>query len=108
MYVAKLCLFTVEAVVFTKDLQDVKLTEIGLKATFECELSKPGLRVEWYRGDVPLHRGDKYDIVADGRRHVLTVHDVNADDVSVYRAVHEKLSTEAKLDLAGRIMLPTK
>ena len=101
--------FTVEAVTFTKPLRDVTLSALGLKATFECELSKPGVRVDWFKaGDQPLRRGDKYDIVADDRRHVLTVHDVHADDVSTYKAVYEKLSTEAKLELAGeKIQLDT-
>ena len=91
-----------EAVTFTKPLCDVTLSALGVKATFECELSKPGVRVDWFKaGDQPLRRGDKYDIVADDRRHVLTVHDVHADDVSTYKAVYEKLSTDAKLELAG-------
>ena len=41
----------VEAIVFIRDLQDVKLTSIPKDVTFECELSKTNLTVEWYKGE---------------------------------------------------------
>ena len=70
-------------------------------ATFECEISKSGLRVDWYKGEQKLRKNDKYVIKADDKRHQLVISDVMPDDVGEYRAVYEKLETSAKLNLAG-------
>ena len=86
--------------VFTKDLTNVELTEMNVVATFECELSKTGLRVDWFKGYLKLRADDKYKITADEKRHVLTVCDVTDDDIGEYRATYDKLVTSAKLTLA--------
>lgn len=94
----------VKAVVWLKTLEDVTLMNVGVKATFECQLSVPASRVEWYRTNKKLRPGDKYDMVADGCFHRLTVHNVTTDDVAQYSAVYEKLSTAASLQLTGKLI----
>ena len=95
--------FAVEAIIFTRDLQDITLKEENTKATFECEISKSGLKVEWFKGEKKLRRDNKYDIEVEGKIHRLIVNKVKSEDVAKYSATYEKLSTSAKLSLAGEL-----
>ena len=97
-----ICCVLVEAIVFTKELSDIELSQMKQKAVFECEISKSGLRLEWYKGERKLRSDDKYEIEAVGKTHRLVINDVVAEDVDEYKAVYEKLSTAAKLSLAGK------
>ena len=92
----------VEAVTFTKELQDIKVTSLKAKIVLECELSKPGLKVEWYKGDKKLRRDERYDVVTDGRTHQLVIEKVSADDIGEYKAVYQKISTSAKVSVEGK------
>lgn len=90
-----------EAIVFTKDLQDIKLPKLKVSATFECELSKAGLQVEWYKDNKKLRRDENHDIKTDGKTHKLIVNEVTPEESGKYKAVYEKLETEASLILEG-------
>jgi len=71
-------------------------------ATFECELSKAGLKVEWTKGDKRLRRDDKYDMVSEGKTHRLIIEKAGSDDVGKYSAVYEKLTTTAALSVVSK------
>ena len=73
-----------------------------MTATFECELSKAGLKVEWTKDDKRLRRDDKIDIVSDGKTHRLTIEKAGSDDVGKYTAAYEKLTTTAKLSVVSK------
>ena len=90
---------------FEKSLDDVLVTSFGAKATFECDVTRPNLKADWLKGDSvnPLRRGDKYDVVVDGCKHLLTVHDVTAEDVGSYTISIEGQTCNAKLKLEGLI-----
>ena len=88
-----------EAIVFTKELANIKLTEMGAKATFECEISKEGLKVEWQKSGKKLRR-DEHDITAKGKVHTLVIEKAKAEDAAEYSAVYENLTTKAKLSFA--------
>jgi hypothetical protein len=93
----------VEEIRFTRELTDIKLTELNVTATFECELSKDGgLKVEWLKGDKKVRRDDRIDIVDDGKVHRLIIEKATAQDAGKYTATYEKLSTSASLTIAGR------
>ena len=99
-------LFSVEAIIFTKDLKDIKLTRGGVKnVTLECEISKPGLRLDWYLGNKKLRRGDKYDIIADGTVHKLLLEQVEEELAGEYRAVYESLETKGNLSIESKCMV---
>ena len=83
----------------------MKVNELGIDVTLECEISKDGLKVEWYKGEKKLRRDDKYEIVTDGKVHRLVISKVTAEDGSKYSAVYEKLKTTGKLMLAGKNLL---
>lgn len=92
---------SVEELRFIRQLEDVNLKEVNVTATFECELSKEGLQVEWTKDGKKLRRGDRHDVISQGKVHKLVIEKVTAEDVGSYTATHEKLSTKAKLNLAG-------
>ena len=98
-----------ETIIFIRDLQDIKLDTLGETATFECELSKEGLKVEWYKRtkktDKKLRRDEKYDFVTEGGVHRLVIDKAEAEDEGQYRAEFEKLTSEAKLSVAGKLVL---
>ena len=91
-----------EEIKFTRQLDDVKLTTVDATATFECELSKAGLKVEWTRDDKKLRRDDRIDMVSDGKTHRLVVEKAGPQDVGKYSAVYEQLSTTASLSVVGK------
>jgi len=92
----------VEEIKFTRELADVKLTSANVTATFECELSKAGLKVEWTRDDKRLRRDERVDIVSEGHTHRLVIENAGSDDVGKYTAVYEKLSTTAALSVVSK------
>ena len=73
-----------------------------MTATFECELSKAGLKVEWMKGDKRLRRGDNIDMVSEGKTHKLIIEKAGSDDVGKYTAVYENLTTTAALSLVSK------
>jgi obscurin-RhoGEF protein len=96
--------YIVEAIIFTKELENLNLKQENIKAVFECEISKSGLRVNWFKGDKQLRRDEKYDIEVDGKFHRLIIDKVKVEDVGDYSATYEKLTTSAKLNLAGNFI----
>jgi hypothetical protein len=86
-----------------KELEDVTLNEVGLKAVFECEISRKEYKAEWYRGDKLLRRSDKYDMTSDSGRHTLIVEQSQAEDVGQYTVKLNGISSKAKLNIKGRI-----
>ena len=84
-----------------RQLADQKATEIGSTVTLECELSKPGVKVEWRCGDVPIAPGPKYEIVLDGAVHRLVIRDIDSDDTAAYSAVVSDISSSANVLVEG-------
>lgn len=94
-------LFTEEPIEFVRELKEQTVKEIPGTATFECELSKAGLRVQWLRGDEPISSGDKYDITVDGTVHRLIIRDISGDDVNTYAATIRGKTSSASLAVEG-------
>ena len=102
LYHNHLLLFTVEEIKFVRELQDIKVTESKATVELECEISKSGLKLEWFKGDKKIRRDDKFNyMVEDGNVHKLIIDKVSATDAGEYRAVYQKLETSAKLSVAG-------
>ena len=98
-------LVSVEAIIFTKELTDLKVNQVGIKVTFECELSKRGLKVDWYKGMKKLRRDERYDVKSEGKEHRLIIEKISAQDIGEYRAEYQTLTTAAKLSVEGKICL---
>ena len=82
-------------------LEDVILKQVGIKGVFETEVSKTGLKPEWYKGDNQLRRGDVYDIVSEGCKHQLVVEEAKIKDEGQYKVKFGDISSEAKLIIQG-------
>ncbi|KAG8535127.1 hypothetical protein GDO81_029373, partial [Engystomops pustulosus] len=85
-------------VVFIEQLKDLHVSE-GDVATFHCELNKPGLSVEWRRGDVPMTPGDRTTMKQDGRAHALLIRAVTEKDSGEFSCRCGDLTTSAHLSV---------
>ena len=92
---------SVEEITFVRGLEDIKVTSANVTVTFECELSKDGLKVEWFKGDKKLRRDDVYNMSSVGKVHTLVIDNVEVDSVGEYSAVFQTISTSAKLSMEG-------
>ena len=95
----------VESIYFTKELENTKVKDVGKSATLVCEISKDGLKVDWYHGKNKIRRGEDYDIVADGKTHKLVIEKVTDEMVGEYRAEYKTAKTTCQLSLAGKILV---
>merc|ERR1712029_606369 len=86
-----------EDVEFLKPLEDQEVKKIPGTATFEAEISKSGLKGEWFRNGQPIKSSPKYKISEDLGTHKLIINDVTDDDVDVYSLKIRNAETEAKL-----------
>ena len=95
--------FPVESVVFIRELSDVTVKKLGDKAILECEISKEGLTLDWFKAGKKLRKSDKYEIEVDGKVHRLILNDAELDDAAEYSAAYQMLTTMAKLTVAGKM-----
>ena len=95
-------MLTEEKFDFIRPLTDQKVTSIPDTVTFDCELSASGLPVEWYRGDRPIRRSDKYEMIAEGAVHKLVIKDVDDRDVGQYSIQVKNKASEANLIVEGK------
>ena len=107
MYVTHSCtsslVLPVLPIVFMSPLQDVTLNNLGLKAVFECDVSKAGLKAEWLKADKTIRRGDdKYDMQVSAGNHQLVVNDAQFDDVAEYTIKFDGAQSSAKLRINGK------
>ncbi|XP_077471288.1 obscurin [Stigmatopora argus] len=68
---------------FKKELKSHDAIE-GEDVTLHCELSKPGIRVEWRRGGAVLAPGKKYELWQDGCIQELCIKNLDPDDSGYY------------------------
>ncbi|CAN9502812.1 unnamed protein product [Ophioblennius macclurei] len=68
---------------FPKELKNQDAEE-GDDVTLSCEVSKPGVRVEWRKGGVVLHPGNKYKIKQDGKVRELQISNLDPEDSGYY------------------------
>ncbi|KAG9472593.1 hypothetical protein GDO78_018425 [Eleutherodactylus coqui] len=74
------------SVMIQDPLQD-KSAAPGETLRLECELSKESQDITWMKENEPLHPGKKYQIISEGKRQILLIHDVSADDQATYSCV---------------------
>ncbi|XP_072537299.1 obscurin [Salminus brasiliensis] len=81
---------------FCEELQRLEVEE-GETAFLCCELSKPGVAVQWKKGSVPLRPGSKYEMKKDGCEFQLQIHDLKCQDSGIYKCCAGTLETTANL-----------
>ncbi|XP_070700635.1 obscurin [Pempheris klunzingeri] len=70
-------------VIFTQELESQTADE-GDSVTLHCELSKPGVALEWRKGELGLCPCAKYEIRQTGHQATLVIHDVDPEDCGSY------------------------
>lgn len=85
---------------FSKELQDLE-SEEGETALLCCELSKPGVPVQWKKGTVVLKPGGKYEMKLKGSDVSLQIYDLKIHDSGVYKCCMGNLETIASVTVKG-------
>lgn len=83
-------------------LKDVTVPE-KRQARFECQLTREA-NVIWSKGSDIIKVGEKFDIIADGKKHILVINDSQFDDEGEYTAEVEGKTTTAKLFVEGKFV----
>lgn len=77
--------------------------EEGCSVTLHCELSKPGLPVEWKKGTQVLSCGEKYQMTQIGFSYELQIFDLRPEDTGSYSCSVEDTISLASLTVNGRM-----
>ncbi|XP_037554230.1 obscurin [Nematolebias whitei] len=85
-------------VTFKQKLKNLQVEE-GQNITLHCEISKPGVPVEWRLGGEPLENGDKYQIKQRDSNLDLTIRDTALQDSGVYTCVCREQKTKATVKI---------
>ena len=85
---------------FQEELQGKEVEE-GDTVLLCCELSKPGVPVEWRKGRVLLRPGGKYEMRQDGCEVQLRIHDVSPQDKGDYTCSAGDVQTTAIVKVKG-------
>ncbi|XP_046905387.1 obscurin isoform X3 [Hypomesus transpacificus] len=81
-------------VTFKQKLKNVQIIE-GNNLTLRCEISKPGVPVEWRMGEDRLENGDKYHMKQRDATVEMMINEVVPDDSGVYICVCRDHKTKA-------------
>lgn len=74
----------------------------GEKAQFVCSVSKETFEVKWFRGDQELQKGDKYEIVSEGKRRALIVKNCELKDEGAFTVCTDSVKASADLHVIGK------
>lgn len=103
-----ICIFclSVIPVTFKQKLKNLQVEE-GQNITLHCEISKPGVPVEWRLGGELLENGDKYQIKQRDSNLDLTIRDAALQDSGVYTCVCREQKTKATVKIIGMLVWET-
>ncbi|KAM8745978.1 obscurin isoform 6-T7 [Acanthopagrus schlegelii] len=85
---------------FKQKLKNIQMEE-GNTITLYCEISKPGVPVEWRLGGELLENGDKYQIKQKGSALELIIRDADPEDSGVYTCVCREQRTKATVKVVA-------
>ncbi|XP_067234423.1 obscurin isoform X4 [Chanodichthys erythropterus] len=88
-------------VVFTHELQNLECDE-GSSVTLSCELSKPGISVQWKKGSCVIQSGGKYTIRQIASKVELKITDLKREDEGDYTCVCGDKTTTANMKIKAR------
>ena len=94
---------SVETIEFVRTLEDVTLKELGVQATFECEVSKDGLKPEWLKNGKLIKAGDNYEMTTEATIHRLVIKKAYAEDEAEYTVVLKDAKSAATLAIKGML-----
>uniref|UniRef100_A0A674HJ43 Obscurin n=1 Tax=Taeniopygia guttata TaxID=59729 RepID=A0A674HJ43_TAEGU len=85
----------------SKPLADVSVTQ-KLKATFECELSKPNANVKWFKDGKEIRQSKNIGIISQGNKRSLIIHKCEYEDQGTYTCQAAEDKTSATLKVHGK------
>lgn len=88
-------------VTFKQKLKNQEAVEEG-SVTLRCELSKPGVPVEWRKDAQLLKEGDKYQIKQEGRVAEMLMRNVTLKDAGEYCCCVGSVVTSAGIKVRGK------
>lgn len=88
---------------FKQKLKNLQVEE-GHNITLHCEISKPGIPVEWRLGGDLLENGEKYQIKQRDYTVELIIRDADPEDSGVYTCVCREQRTKATVKVVGMII----
>ena len=75
-------------------------------AVFDCTLSKPRLKVSWYRNDTKLSEDERIHFAQEGKVYKLIINDSQLEDKATYRIKYEEYGvlaeSAAQLNVKGQ------
>lgn len=87
---------------FKQKLKNQEAVEEGC-VTLRCELSKPGVPVEWRRDALLLKEGEKYQMKQEGRVSELLIRNVALTDAAEYSCFVGTVVTSADIKIRGML-----
>lgn len=103
-YLVHLLCLSALPIVFKQKLNNVQVEE-GHNITLCCEISKPGVPVEWRLGGDLLEHGDKHQIKQRGSVLELSIRDAVPEDSGVYTCVCREQRTKSTVKVIGEFTL---
>jgi len=101
-YVLHLFIFFAELpITFVTPLADVHVYEKD-EARFECEISRQPKSSCWMKGSQKITPDDKFEVLQEGKRHILVVKSASFEDEAKYMFEAEDKRTSAKLVIQGK------
>ncbi|KAL8164797.1 UNVERIFIED_CONTAM: hypothetical protein K2H54_007083, partial [Gekko kuhli] len=83
----------------TQPLVDKSISE-GQKARLECELSKESEDIVWFKGKEPVQPGGRYELISEGKKQTLVIHDFKTEDQGSYTCMASPdIKTSAKVSV---------
>ena len=87
---------------FTVPLKDVSVPE-KKQAMFECTITKDVPKVMWFKGSDTIGTSDKkYEIIDDGKKHMLVINNCEFDDEGIYSIEASGKKSTATLTVEGK------
>lgn len=83
---------------FTKPLEDQTVEEEST-ATLECEVSRESAEVQWFRDEQDIRKSKKYEVIVDGCKRALLIHDCTLDDSRTYTCDAKDFKTSCFLNV---------
>lgn len=72
------------------------------EARFECEISRQPKSIRWLKGSKEITTDDKFEVLQEGKRHILVVKSAAYEDEAKYMFEAEDKRTSAKLVIQGK------
>lgn len=86
---------------FLQELKNIQVQE-GNGVTLTCELSKPGVTVQWKKGDDVITNGEKYQMKQSGCTVELLIRKSLPEDSGTYSCVCDGIKSTATIIITGQ------